>query len=557
MRILGIDIGSTSVKGVELESSLGRFVIQDYHERPLDPANPNPTQALADLILTLPKQPDKVVALLRTSATTFRNLTLPTKDRKALQAGVGFELEDELPFPSDQSLFDYSVLTTSKAGSQVHVTATLQSSAQQLLELWKTAGVDPDVLTSEAWALRSLWTRVLASQHFTEDPESRARPFLHCHLGHDHSILYIQNQGLPVLAREIRWGGRDITAAICKKYSLPIDQAEAAKLDHGFVVTQGQRPEVTAEQAEFSDSLMEVLSLLAAEIRQATLAAKGVTRADFGKVYLSGGTSLLPGLAPVLEELLQVPVQSVHALGALSGSTYSEPTEAGFVLAAASAFAALPSEKATPINLRKGPLAKAGKAGKLNWSSLKKPMIAVGTVAFSAFLSLAIQSRVYQSRLQEVDSQLEKSIKAFFGQISGSALRGYVGNPKNLKTSVQKEISKQRALNRLYAANPRSPLDFLRELSVAVPKDVVVDLIEYQVGAAPASSYLANDPHSVSLTFIVANPQMAERLSKVLGSKIADLAQGKMEEAPAPDGPGKRWKVTFTGKPQEGSYGNL
>ena len=35
---------------------------------------------------------------------TFRNLHLPTRDKKAIQAGVGFELDDELPFDSEKGV---------------------------------------------------------------------------------------------------------------------------------------------------------------------------------------------------------------------------------------------------------------------------------------------------------------------------------------------------------------------------------------------------------------------------------------------------------------------
>lgn len=74
----------------------------------------------------LAKQPDKIAVALRTSQVTFRNLGAPHPDKKAIQAGVAFELEDEMPFSVDDAQFDYSTLAQTKQGTTVHVAATLK-----------------------------------------------------------------------------------------------------------------------------------------------------------------------------------------------------------------------------------------------------------------------------------------------------------------------------------------------------------------------------------------------------------------------------------------------
>ena len=79
-------------------------------------------------------------------------------------------------------------------------------------------------------------------------------------------------------------------------------------------------------------------------------------------------------------------------------------------------------------------------------------------------------------------------------------------------------------------------------------------MTQFQVGAAPSSPYAPTAESNASLTFLVANPQMAERLSSILGGKLSGMQRGKMEESTSSDGT-KRWKVTYTGKPTEDSYG--
>ncbi len=551
MRILGIDLGSKSIKAVEIDSAFGRFEIHEYHEEPLAPGE-EPTVALARLMHGLHKEPDRLAVAIRSGQLTFRNLTLPTRDKKAILSSVAFELEDELPFPIENAVYDMSILSQGKLGSTVHVAATLKLHLENFLKAWSAAGVDPDFITSESWAYRCLLNRVLGP-----DPGAQEKPVLLVHIGHERTVLYLHHRGRPVASRELLWGGRDLTLAMCQKYHIPLDQAEAAKLDHGFVLPQSRTEEVTQEQLDLSETLMGSIRELIKEIRQTRLTCKNLTQESLETIYLAGGTSLLPGLNRVIEEDLQIPVKPLQSLSAVatSGVTYSEQTDAAFALAVSIALCLVGPDKTSSINFRRGEFAKQGRTTEINFASLKRPAQAFGAIAFCFFLSLFVQSTVYQREIIGIDSQLERAMKGFFTGLSGSAVRTYMANTTTLRASINKELGKQRDLNKLITQNPHSPLDFLKELSSSVSKDIVTDMTVYQVGAAPTSPYSPTDETSTSLTFLVANPQVAERLNSSLSGRIRGLQKSKLEEVTAPDGSGKRWKVTFTGKVQEDAYG--
>src|SRR5690606_30643650 len=110
MRILGIDLGHTSIKAVELDSTFGRYEIHEYHEQKVG-LEEDPIEVAARLVQGLPKQPDRISVALPSIKTTFRNLQFPTKDKRAIQSGVNFEIEDELPFDIDNTVFHYSILS--------------------------------------------------------------------------------------------------------------------------------------------------------------------------------------------------------------------------------------------------------------------------------------------------------------------------------------------------------------------------------------------------------------------------------------------------------------
>jgi general secretion pathway protein L len=560
MKILGIDIGSTSIKAVELDSAFGRYEVHEYYEQklPTDIGTADPAQianeGLIRLLSSLPKTPDRIVLSLRSRQVTFRNLQLPTRDKKAILATVGFELDDELPFSIEQAAYDYSILSQSKAGSQIHVAATLKRNVAASLDAWSTVGIDPDLLTTEAWAFRTLFNRTMS-------PEEQEQPVMLLQMGHERTLIYVHWRGVPILCRELAWGGKDLTLAICQRYQTPISQAEDAKLDHGFVVPPSQQAEVSPEQAEFSNALLVPIERLFADIKQAQLTCKNITDAMVSRVYVSGGTSLLPGLSRLFEENLHLPVKPLQALSAIatSGVTYSEQADATFLLASALALCIVGSDRSLAINFRRGEFNKQGRTREISAATLKRPLMALGAIALSFFASMLVQSRFYSSRIAETNTQLERTVKSFFGNLSNSAVRTYMANTTTLRASVNKELKKERELSKLGSPNPRSPLNFLKDLSTSIPKDVVVDMVQYQVGSSPTAPYPEDAAKgagevSASLTFLAA-PQSVERLTSVLSSKLNGIKKSGSEDAKAPDGTAKRVKITFSGTPTDDSFG--
>ncbi|MBC7385216.1 MAG: hypothetical protein H7301_03515, partial [Cryobacterium sp.] len=120
MRILGLDIGSTSVKAVEVDTAFGRFEIHEYHEVRVNPGE-SAIGVAGGLVRSLPKSPDRVIVPLRANRVTLRNLKLPTRDKKAIAASVNFEMEDDLPFEADQAASDSVIMSATGNESSVHV----------------------------------------------------------------------------------------------------------------------------------------------------------------------------------------------------------------------------------------------------------------------------------------------------------------------------------------------------------------------------------------------------------------------------------------------------
>ncbi|MBI2711855.1 MAG: pilus assembly protein PilM [Bdellovibrio sp.] len=551
MRILGIDIGSSSIKALEMESAFGRFDIHDYHEFPFNERE-GEEKVLARLIGSLAKAPDRVVVAMPPDKVTLRNLQLPTRDKKAILAGVGFELEDELPFALEDAVYDYTILHQAKQGSTIHVASTLKTHLGALLFKLDSGKISPDLVTTEPWAYRMLLNKIFVNN-------SPATPVLLMNIGRDKTVFYVQNKDIPVFVREIAWGGGDLTQAIMNKFGLSKEQAEAAKLDRGVILSSTDHQEVTPEHLEMSECLREALSQsLGNELRQVALMTNNLAGQGPGQIYLAGSTALLSGLTHWMQEQLQVPAQILPSLSSItsSGVTYSDQSNATFPLAAALALCMVSTNRNNSINFRKGEFSKSGKNRELNLKILRKPLIATAIVVTTLLLSLTIQSAVYRSKMETTQAALEKNVRTFFGAPSANTVRTYMINTNNLRKAINKELDKQRELARLFGPNPRSPTDYLHLLSKTIPKDLVVDMTYFQSGTPTSDSYVSGTgPAATQMTFLVSNPQNLERLNSLLGDKVAGLQRGKTEETVLEGEAQKKWKVTFSGKPVEESYG--
>jgi hypothetical protein len=200
------------------------------------------------------------------------------------------------------------------------------------------------------------------------------------------------------------------------------------------------------------------------------------------------------------------------------------------------------------VKFRKGAFAPAIQAKSMDLQAFRRPLLALAIVIFSLFSSLFVQSQLTVTKLQETNALLEKNIRSFFGALSPSAVKTYLSSPQTLKSSIQKELVQHRALKLLFSFDPQSPLELLNKISLAVPKDIVSDLIEFQSGSLDTSS----SDRKTLLTFLVTNPQMVERLMTSLGGPLAELEKEKVTETQIREGEHlvKKWKVIFSGKPR-------
>ncbi|MBI2645989.1 MAG: pilus assembly protein PilM, partial [Deltaproteobacteria bacterium] len=125
MRVIGLDIGSTSVKAIEVEFGLRQLELIDFFEEkyPLSQTSPSSEQiqkTIENLFLrgglTLPF---KMVASLSGLYVSSKQLTLPFTDKVKIKQTLPFELEEHIPFALEDIIFDYQIISMAEKNAQL------------------------------------------------------------------------------------------------------------------------------------------------------------------------------------------------------------------------------------------------------------------------------------------------------------------------------------------------------------------------------------------------------------------------------------------------------
>lgn len=552
MRVLGIDLGTYSIKAVEVESSFSKFDIRDTYEQKV-PDGLSPFETAAQLVNHLPRSPDRIVVALPTSQTTFRNFEFSTKDKRAIQSGVQFELEDELPIPIENAVFDHFVRKVEGNTSHVYACSALKKNFEEFLGACQKHGIDPEVVTTEPWAMHVM------AHHTLPEPEKTV-PILVIHVGHKRTVIYAEKNGQNILSRELAFGSTELTEALSIKYGMNSAMAEEAKQKNGFVLATSKRAEHSRDQQLFSDTLMEVIRPFLRELKQITLAVKSQCEQPVMMIYVSGGGSHLPGLDQVIEEEIQVPVKHLASLSLVSNSVnYSEHSDKVNSVACGLALSTVAPFKTQSINLRRGLYLKKSVRGELNSHLIKRVALGCAVVLVCMTISLIAQTIHYKSQMVKVDKALERSLAQYFPDKTPKDLKSYLSNPQKLRSELQAQERKRKELLTLADRNPKLPLVYLRDISQRIQPRLSVDLITFQMSAPThqagvAESFDSIKGHDVNLVFLLKDTKPLEELKTILSASLKNFAITAPEEAMAIDGKQKRIRVTVTGR-LEAPYG--
>lgn len=484
MKSLGIDIGSSSIKIVEVQSTSKGFQVTQFMEHPLG-MSPGQDQELEILeyLRNLSAHYDptqtRFIFALPQNRVAVRNKFFPFNDRMKISKSLAFELEEDLPFSSENAIFDAKIIRTLGAGAEVLACAAPKVHVQHYLQRAQDSNMDPFLLSAEGLAFANAFER------WNEPPQSLTAPplaldeetkpprniTLTLNIGHSRTLVCAFEGHSLIQVSSILWGGKNIADAIAKKYEIPYIEALKELQTKAFILTN--KTGATFDQVTFSDTIAKCVREMARDLQLAILELKSEFNAQILSIGLTGGVSQIQNLGPFLTQLLEVPVNRVSALDQTPNILFERSVSNGAKLGVALGLAieGFKKPRNPPLNFLRGEFAKENHQLKAYWDKWGSTI----KVASAALVVLFVYSTLRESfalsladRTQEVLKTQAKSVAGLKGKsASESGIRKYIRDNKKRAADLKTLAS---------VANMNSALDIAKKISDAAPPKSAINL---------------------------------------------------------------------------------
>jgi type IV pilus assembly protein PilM len=303
--MVGVDIGSSSVKAVELQGKSGSFQLMSLGYESLEPDSIVDGQimelnSVANAIATIFNEhkikTTKVAAGVNGHSVIVKNIVLPQMTADELEESFSWHAEEHIPFDISDVNLDYHVMDKSADAIHVLMAACKRDNVANLKQTIQLAGKQPAVIDVDAFALQNCY-------ELNYDPQPREIVAL-LNIGASTTNINVLSGVRSVFTRDATFGGNQYTSLLQKELGLTFEQAEQVK--RGMPIPEG------IEQREIEPILDTVSDILALEI-QKTMDFYRATVEDgesaVGKILISGGGSKLKGLVEFLSKRFDMPVE--------------------------------------------------------------------------------------------------------------------------------------------------------------------------------------------------------------------------------------------------------
>lgn len=334
-RLVGVDIGTASIKVAELGYEQGRARLTNYgvleNYGALSPSllDQEVAEMLAAILAEAKMTTTQVVMAIPVFSSFLTVMELPSIPEKEIREAVPFEAKQYIPVPVSEVVLDWSVLP-SPASSMASANVAVAEKIHVLLvaipkevihkyqQIARFAKLKLSVLEVETFGL----VRALVGN----DPST----LLLLDIGARSSTLSIVSGGVIHLSRSLETAGADFTKTVSQGLSLATSRAEGVKKEEGLRTLRGEGSDVKGLLLPLLDSLIEEVE----RIREG-FEKRGGKAPE--KAIVAGGSAQLPGLLEYFVERLGIEVSRANPFARVLTPEGLEPVlkESGPALAVA------------------------------------------------------------------------------------------------------------------------------------------------------------------------------------------------------------------------------
>lgn len=234
-----------------------------------------------------------------------RYVKLPPVTRDKVLQMVQYEAEQNVPFPINEVVWDYQLITDTDDGElHVMLVAAKIENVSQYTDCVQAMGLEPEIVDVAPMALyncvRYNYSEITGCTMILD-------------IGARSSNLIFM-EGARIFSRSIPVAGNAITQEVMKEFDLPFDEAEALKMEHGFVAFGGVYAGPDSDVADrVSKIVRNVITRLHAEVNRSINFYRSQQGGNAPQlVLLTGGSSVIPHTDTFFREKLKVDVDYMN-----------------------------------------------------------------------------------------------------------------------------------------------------------------------------------------------------------------------------------------------------
>ena len=313
--VVGVDLGSSSVKLVHLKEQKGGYVLQNIGVAPLPPEavvdntimdSASIVEVIRGLLGSLGIKVGEAAVSVSGNSVIIRKIVLPAMSVEELEDQIQWEAEQYIPFDINDVNLDFQVLGPDSVDpGKMHVllVASKKDIINDYIAVFSEAGLKLVVIDVDSFALQNAF-----EFNYQPDPDDVVALI---NIGANVMNINVVKDGISLFTRDVQVGGSQYSEEIQRQFAVNAEEAERIKVTHS-----------TEDMHLLDDVISRVNENLAIEIRRSLdFYSANAIESKITKIYLGGGVAKAHLLLESVEQRLDIPVEILDPFRSI---TYNE-----------------------------------------------------------------------------------------------------------------------------------------------------------------------------------------------------------------------------------------
>jgi len=302
--LIGLDIGSSSIKVVELDLERKGPKLRHFGMVPLPPEaivdgafmdSASIVESIRSLLGGMKVKTKKVAVSIAGHSVIIKKINVATMSEAQLEEGIKWQAEQYIPFDIEDVNLDFQILDEQAGPEQMAVllVAAKKDMIDDYTAVIEEAGLHPVIVDVDSFALENAYNLNYES--------SGEETVALVNIGASLMNINVLKGGTSAFTRDISIGGHQITEGIQKHLKVTYEEAESLKV---------KERDAGTNRSDVEGIIQEAAEQLATEVqRSLEFFAASFSGGEIKRIFLSGGCAKIQVLPGLIEGRIGTPVE--------------------------------------------------------------------------------------------------------------------------------------------------------------------------------------------------------------------------------------------------------